>query len=71
MKGSQEPNLLSSQPVPSPLANYILLHALIQRIIFVQQAFGSYDSDKTLINSQKEAIRYDIPASTKMETDIT
>lgn len=59
MKGSEQPNLLSSQPVPSPLANYILLHALIQRILFVQQAFGLYDSDRNLLNDQKEAIRYE------------
>lgn len=58
MKGSAQPDLLSSQPIPSPLANYILLHALIQRIMFVQQAFGSLDSDRTLLNDQKEAIRY-------------
>ena len=58
MKGSNEPHLLNSQPVPSPLANYILLHALIQRIMLVQQAFGPYtDEDRTLLNRQKESIR--------------
>jgi hypothetical protein len=58
MKGSNEPHLLNSQPVPSPLANYILLHALIQRIMLVQQAFGPYtDEDQTLLNRQKESIR--------------
>ncbi|KAJ5554591.1 hypothetical protein N7513_004550 [Penicillium frequentans] len=64
MKGSEQPNLLSSQTVPSPLANYILLHALIQRIMFVQQAFGSYDSDQNLLNDQKEAIRKGLHAWT-------
>ncbi|CAG8366163.1 unnamed protein product [Penicillium salamii] len=58
MKGSNEPHLLNSQPVPSPLANYLLLHALIQRIMLSQQAFGPYtDEDQDLLNRQKESIR--------------
>jgi hypothetical protein len=58
MKGSNDLHLLNAQPVPSPLANYILLHALIQRIMLVQQAFGPYtDDDHTLLNRQKESIR--------------
>ncbi|KAJ5338243.1 hypothetical protein N7452_004971 [Penicillium brevicompactum] len=58
MKGSKEPQLLNSQPVPSPLANYLLLHALIQRIMLVQQAFNPYtDEDHNLLNHQKETIR--------------
>ena len=58
LKGSNEPHLLNSQPVPSPLANYILLHALIQRIMLVQRAFDPYtDADHTLLNRQKEVIR--------------
>ncbi|CAG7917430.1 unnamed protein product [Penicillium olsonii] len=58
MKGSNEPQSLNSQPVPSPLANYLLLHALIQRIMLVQQAFGPYnDEDQNLLNRQKESIR--------------
>jgi hypothetical protein len=58
MKGSNETHLVNSQPVPSPLANYILLHALIQRIMLVQQAFGPYmDEDQTLLNHQKDSIR--------------
>ncbi|CAG7970488.1 unnamed protein product [Penicillium nalgiovense] len=58
LNGSHEPHLLNSQPVPSPLANYILLHALIQRIMLVQRAFNPYtDDDHTLLNRQKEAIR--------------
>ncbi|CAG8893443.1 unnamed protein product [Penicillium egyptiacum] len=58
LNGSHEPHLLNSQPVPSPLANYILLHALIQRIMLVQRAFNPYtDEDHTLLNRQKEVIR--------------
>ncbi|KAJ5986743.1 hypothetical protein N7451_011108 [Penicillium sp. IBT 35674x] len=64
LNGSEQPDLLSSQPVPSPLANYILLHALIQRIMFVQQAFGSYDSDRNLLDDQKEVIRKGLHAWT-------
>lgn len=60
LNSSDEPQLLNSKPVPSPLANYILLHALIQRIILIQQAFNHLytDEDHTLLNCQKEAIRY-------------
>jgi hypothetical protein len=58
MKSPSDIQTLNSQPVPSPLANYILLHALIQRITLVQQAFGSYnDPNDTLLNRQKELIR--------------
>lgn len=58
MKGSNEPSLLKSQPVPSPLANYILLHTLIQRIMLIQQAFDPHtDEDHTLLNRSKESIR--------------
>jgi hypothetical protein len=58
MKSPSDTQALNSQPVPSPLANYILLHALIQRITLVQQAFGSYnDANDTLLNGQKEVIR--------------
>ncbi|OJJ78823.1 uncharacterized protein ASPGLDRAFT_138064 [Aspergillus glaucus CBS 516.65] len=59
LNGSHEPDLLNSKPVPSPLANCIILHALIQRIMLVQQAFNHpyTDEDHTLLNRQKEAIR--------------
>ncbi|KAJ6083057.1 hypothetical protein N7467_007192 [Penicillium canescens] len=58
MKSPSDTQALNSQPVPSPLANYILLHALIQRITLVQQAFGSYnDANDNLLNGQKEVIR--------------
>lgn len=58
LNGSHEPHLLNSQPVPSPLANYILLHALIQIIMLVQRAFNPHtDEDHTLLNHQKESSR--------------
>lgn len=58
-KSSKESQLSGSQPVPSPLANYILLQALIQRITLVYQAFRSNGGEEhTLLNTQKEDIRY-------------
>lgn len=55
---SQDPNSIDSQPVPSTLTNYILLHALIQRILLMYQAlrFNS-DEEHPLLLSQKEEIR--------------
>ncbi|KAJ5518789.1 hypothetical protein N7453_001211 [Penicillium expansum] len=53
----QDPHGLPSQPIPSPLANYIILHALLQRISLTYQAFGSYNTNNhTLLNSQKDSI---------------
>lgn len=55
----QDPHGLPSQPIPSPLANYIILHALLQRISLTYQAFGSYNTNNhTLLNSQKDSIWY-------------
>lgn len=55
---SQDPKSIDSQPVPSPLANYILLHALIQRILLMYQAFHFIsEGEHSLLVSQKEGIR--------------
>lgn len=57
-RGSQEPTSVDSQPAPSTLANYILLHALIQRALLIHQAFRSNgDEENPLLLSQKEEIR--------------
>lgn len=58
MKNLDEPLLSTTQLVPSPLANYILLHAVIQQIILVYHALGPYnDVDSSLINGQKNIMR--------------
>lgn len=55
---SRDPNSIDSQLVPSTLANYILLHALIQRILLMYQAFCfNSDGEHPLLVSQKEEIR--------------
>lgn len=55
---SQDPSSIDSQPVPSTLANYILLHALIQRILLMYQAFHfNSDGQHPLLLSQKDEIR--------------
>lgn len=55
---SRDPNSIDSQPVPSTLANYILLHALIQRILLMYRAFHfNSDGEHPLLVSQKEEIR--------------
>jgi hypothetical protein len=58
MQNSAEASSSGTHLIPSPLANYILLHALIQRIILAYQAFRSFnDSENTLMNGQKELLR--------------
>ena len=58
MKSPQDPGFPNSHPVPSPQANYILLHALIQQILLAYRALGPYnDANKTLINGQKDIMR--------------
>lgn len=58
MKSHRESHPPDSQPVPSPLANYILLHAVIQKIILTYHALGPYnDVDQSLITGQKEIMR--------------
>ncbi|BCR87685.1 uncharacterized protein ACHE_40249A [Aspergillus chevalieri] len=62
---SQDPSSIDSQPVPSTLANYILLHALIQRILLMYQAFHfNSDGQHPLLLSQKDEIRNSLRAWT-------
>ncbi|OQE25149.1 hypothetical protein PENSTE_c006G05042 [Penicillium steckii] len=58
MNAHLEPHATAFQIIPSPLANYILLHALIQKILVAYQAFRLCDDgSKTFMNGQKEAMR--------------
>ncbi|KAJ5409700.1 uncharacterized protein N7487_004059 [Penicillium crustosum] len=58
MKSHRESHPPYSQPVPSPLANYVLLHAVIQKILLTYHALGPYnDVDQSLITGQKEIMR--------------
>ncbi|KAJ6121150.1 hypothetical protein N7523_005430 [Penicillium sp. IBT 18751x] len=58
MQAPQQPGFPSAHPVPSPQANYILLHALIQQILLAYRALGPYnDTNKTFINGQKNIMR--------------
>ncbi|KAF7158941.1 hypothetical protein CNMCM5623_004120 [Aspergillus felis] len=55
---SPEAGFPNAYPVPSPLANYILLHALIQQILLAYRTLGPYNEvNKTLMNGQKEIMR--------------
>lgn len=58
-RGSQESNFFDSQAPPSPLANYILLHALIQRILLIHRVFPNRRDgvEHPLLQCQKEEIR--------------
>jgi hypothetical protein len=58
MRNPQEPNFPNALPTPSPLANYILIHALIQQILLVYRTLGPYnDVNKALINGNKDTMR--------------
>ncbi|KAF9886503.1 hypothetical protein FE257_011410 [Aspergillus nanangensis] len=66
MKSHQEPYVPSSH-IPSPMANYILLHAIIQQIILIYHALGPYnDANHSLINGQKEIMRNALHAWTSL-----
>ncbi|KAF4220016.1 hypothetical protein CNMCM8980_003305 [Aspergillus fumigatiaffinis] len=58
MRHPQEPGFPNAYPVPSPLANYILLHAIIQQILLAYRSLSPYnEANKTLMNGQKEIMR--------------
>jgi hypothetical protein len=58
VKSCRESQVSNSQPVPSPLANYILLHAVIQQIVLAHHALSPFnDVSINLINGQKEVMR--------------
>lgn len=57
-KGPREPRISDTQPVPSPLANYILLHALLQQVMITHQAFRFSTNEQVyLLNTQKDNLR--------------
>ncbi|RAK72256.1 uncharacterized protein BO72DRAFT_440154 [Aspergillus fijiensis CBS 313.89] len=67
MKNPPAPGFPNAHPVPSPQANYILLHALIQQILLAYRALGPYnDANKSLINGQKEIMRHALHAWTSL-----
>ncbi|RAH80177.1 hypothetical protein BO86DRAFT_457384 [Aspergillus japonicus CBS 114.51] len=67
MKNPPAPGFPNAHPVPSPQANYILLHALIQQILLAYRALGPYnDANKCLINGQKEIMRHALHAWTSL-----
>lgn len=58
MKAQRGQKSTGPQLIPSPLANYVLLHALIQRILVAYQAFRLHDDENnTFMNRQKEVMR--------------
>ncbi|GFG26590.1 hypothetical protein IFM61606_06579 [Aspergillus udagawae] len=58
LKSPEDPALKDTQLVPSPLANYILIHAIIQQILLAYHALEPYkDVNGTLLNGQKDVMR--------------
>jgi hypothetical protein len=58
MKNPQNPGLAATQAVPSPLANYILIHALIQKVLLAYHVLGpSTDGINDIMKGQKEMMR--------------
>ncbi|PYI35953.1 hypothetical protein BP00DRAFT_483824 [Aspergillus indologenus CBS 114.80] len=67
IKNPPAPGFPNAHPVPSPQANYILLHALIQQIVLAYRALGPYnDANKCLINGQKVIGRHALHAWTSL-----
>ncbi|TPR02442.1 Major Facilitator Superfamily protein [Aspergillus niger] len=67
MKNTRDTNLKGTLPVPSPLSNYILLHAIIQRILLAYHTLGPYnDVNNTVLNGQKEVMRNSLYAWTSL-----
>ncbi|KAL4882159.1 hypothetical protein BJY04DRAFT_217481 [Aspergillus karnatakaensis] len=62
MKSSRDSNPTSidenTQPVPSPQANYILIHAIIQRILLVSRTLGpcTNETNNVLLNGLKDTM---------------
>ncbi|KAL4936730.1 hypothetical protein BDV06DRAFT_204419 [Aspergillus oleicola] len=56
-----------TQPVPSPLANYILIHAIIQKVLLAYHIMGpSNDANNALMNGQKDIMRNALHAWTSL-----
>jgi hypothetical protein len=58
MNPSQEANATDALAIPSPLANYILIHALIQRVLLAYHVMGPFnDANNELMKEQKDIMR--------------
>ncbi|KAL2797295.1 hypothetical protein BJX66DRAFT_298069 [Aspergillus keveii] len=67
MKNPQNPGLAATQAVPSPLANYILIHALIQKVLLAYHVIGpSTDGINDIMKGQKEMMRNALHAWTAL-----
>ncbi|KAJ0413512.1 hypothetical protein BJY00DRAFT_296793 [Aspergillus carlsbadensis] len=64
MQHRQDPSLAETQAVPSPLANYILIHALLQRVLLSYHVIGPYDNG--LMKMQNEIMRNALHAWTSL-----
>lgn len=59
IKNTPDINSTDTLPIPSPLSNYIILHAIIQRILLAYHTLGPYnDANNIILNGQKNVIRY-------------
>lgn len=56
-RSTRESQLPQEQPTPSPLANYILLHAIIQRISLMYKALPYDDVESSLVDGHKDIMR--------------
>ncbi|OJJ73332.1 hypothetical protein ASPBRDRAFT_173934 [Aspergillus brasiliensis CBS 101740] len=67
MKKAQDTYPKDTLPIPSPLSNYILLHAIIQRILLAYHTLGPYnDVDNAILNGQKDVMRNSLHAWTAL-----
>ncbi|KAL5363377.1 hypothetical protein BJX96DRAFT_186932 [Aspergillus floccosus] len=67
LKNPEDPELKDTQPIPSPLTNYILIHVIIQQILLAYHALEPYKHvNDSLLNGQKEVMRNALQAWTSL-----
>ncbi|PYH35116.1 C2H2 transcription factor [Aspergillus neoniger CBS 115656] len=67
IKNTPETNSTNTLPIPSPLSNYIILHAIIQRILLAYHTLGPYnDANNIILNGQKNVMRNSLHAWTSL-----
>ncbi|BCS13134.1 hypothetical protein ALUC_51180S [Aspergillus luchuensis] len=67
IKNTPETNSTDTLPIPSPLSNYIILHAIIQRILLAYHTLGPYnDANNIILNGQKNVMRNSLHAWTSL-----
>ncbi|RAK89411.1 C2H2 transcription factor [Aspergillus costaricaensis CBS 115574] len=67
IKNTPDINSTDTLPIPSPLSNYIILHAIIQRILLAYHTLGPYnDANNIILNGQKNVIRNSLHAWTSL-----